>query len=482
MTLRASILLLAFFSACGSPKKESEPPQTPTSTGAAVSLKSVPTTTERRLYAEELEASSFLDQQKNTPRDRYHPNYAMDDNPLSAWNEGAETSGAGEWLKIPVTMQKDVDKVRLRFLNGYQKSENVFQNNARIKTMQVTFLPGKETQTFTLEDKMDWQEKTLTVLAPQIEAIELKAVEVYEGKKFKDLALSEVEVFVSSMSKETPEIEAEKHTKLLDWIQAQKDALLLMESEGIFPSYYVERETKEGSVEGFNIDVFHFLPEETREYEKKSSQMAMVPVTLSSTGDPLPSIEGWSFPCNTTPPENTVYDGINSIYEVSEKAFSLPCSKELSLFTSVTLSAKKTKATKACDVEYYVPEEELTKGSILRRIEIRFCMEYMGNETRSNQPDREIEAHATQILLYDQMGKLRMIRGDRETAWLDWRKDQKRWLLVGGLRINEGYTKPPIDRLIAGKDGVPMTSLPLPEPEPTSASLPASSSPTRAPQ
>src|SRR5689334_20650221 len=93
--------------------------------------------TERRLHTDNVEASTFLWNDWNKFVENYHPNYVADDDPATAWVEGAKSSGAGEWLRIQVTPLDKTTQVRLRVRNGYQKSKDLWKANARAKAVKV---------------------------------------------------------------------------------------------------------------------------------------------------------------------------------------------------------------------------------------------------------------------------------------------------------------------------------------------------------
>ena len=438
-------------------------------------------TIKRRLYVNALEASSFLNQKKSLIWDRYHPNYAMDGDPASAWNEGAETSGAGEWLRVPITKQEGLTALTLRIMNGYQKSEALFQANTRAKTIQVTLLPGGQTRSLTLEDKLGWQELTIQDLkADVVEAIELKIVDVYEGGKYKDLCISEIELFATSTSKEAPEAEATKQKELLAWAIGQQDALALLKGEGVLPAYEVEA-----------LDSFPGFSEEAKLFIEANKVAPMSTARLLASKALFSAPSGFSVPCGELRGVDIYYDeggeletDFNTtapnteVYTTTEEDFSLPCFDSFSLFTSVGVSAKDKKETKACDAELWVPTTSLTAGGLLRQIDLTVCGEYtehnaIGRPGEGKYSKSKETKEATQTLLYDEAGRLRVIKGPNETLWFDWTKQGGRWVMSGGLRDS-----PPARLKPVLQEG---TSLPAPEPmslpntNPTSvASAPAS--------
>jgi hypothetical protein len=461
-----------------STQQTSKSQTTPTSV-ASVSKPTEPTTTRRRLHIQRAEASSFLNQKKNLIWDRYHPNYALDGDPNSAWNEGAETSGAGEWIRLPITKQEGLTALTLRFLNGYQKSESLFQSNTRAKTIQVTLLPGRETKTFTLEDKMGWQEIVLADLkAPTVEAIELTIVDVYEGKKYKDLCLSEIEVFATSASKEEPEAEAAKQAELLAWVKGQQDALTLLKSEGILPWYIVE------PLEDFP----GFSPEATAFLEARKETPPMSTVRLISSKKETITPDAFAPPCEDLSALDLYFDDEGDphddypehpenidVYVPSEEYFSSACFDSFSLFTSVGVSVKEKKETAKCDIEIYAPIENITAGGLIRELKIDICSEYVehrmvGRPGAGEYDKREVTSTATQSLLFDEAGRLRALIGKNETIWFDWTKQNGTWILSGALRDN-----PPARLVPALNEGTTLpASVPASVPTSNAASAPAS--------
>src|SRR5512144_695439 len=112
---------------------------------------------ERRLHADQVTASTFLWNDWNRFQENYHPLYVSDDDPRTAWTEGAPSSGAGEWLRLAVTRMEGATRARLRIRAGYQKSTHLFKANARPKEVVFKLLPGGAEKTVTLADAEGWQ-------------------------------------------------------------------------------------------------------------------------------------------------------------------------------------------------------------------------------------------------------------------------------------------------------------------------------------
>ena len=176
---------------------------------------------ERRLHSSTLEASSFLWNDWNKYQENYHPNYIADDDPKTAWVEGARTSGAGEWIRIELTPLDQTTAVRLKIRNGYQKSKALFTANARAKDVVVRLLPSKTERKATLVDKDGWQELTVAQPSGPVRGVELQVASVYEGTKYADLCISDVQVFATSETVDNPAFEKSKRKQLLAWRAAR---------------------------------------------------------------------------------------------------------------------------------------------------------------------------------------------------------------------------------------------------------------------
>lgn len=185
---------------------------------------------ERRMYSDQVTSSTFLWNDWNKFQENYHPAYAMDGDPTTAWVEGAKGSGAGEWIRFDVTHLDGATGARLRIHNGYQKSASLFKANARIKQATVMLYPSGATQTVTLADSQDWQEIKVSQASGPIEAIQLKVDSVYAGSKYEDLCVSDVELYVTATTRDNPVAENARLTRLLTWKGARAAAAAAFKS------------------------------------------------------------------------------------------------------------------------------------------------------------------------------------------------------------------------------------------------------------
>jgi len=112
----------------------------------------------------------------------------FDDTTGTAWVEGQQGNGVGEWITVEFETLRRVRSFVVQ--NGYQKSSNIFQKNNRVRQLRVLF-SGGETETFVLEDKISSQ--FLSLRRP-IQAYWLKFVidDVWAGNKYTDTAITKL--------------------------------------------------------------------------------------------------------------------------------------------------------------------------------------------------------------------------------------------------------------------------------------------------
>lgn len=139
----------------------------------------------------EARASSSLASQSKAS---YHPPNVMDEDPTTAWVEGKEDHGVGEYLEVHMEPYSN----GIYLLNGYQASSTAWENNGRVKRMQVS-INGTIVCLVDLSDRMGAQRFDLPPNALDLFAtqggdviLRLTILEVYPGLKWKDTAISEV--------------------------------------------------------------------------------------------------------------------------------------------------------------------------------------------------------------------------------------------------------------------------------------------------
>jgi hypothetical protein len=204
---RAGLLVILAFS--GTEALAAAPPSSPSPSSRPRAPK------ERRLHVASAEASSYLINDWNKFQENYLPLYVGDDDPRTAWS--LKTEGIGEWLRVHVTPMEGATKLRMKIRNGYQKTPRLWEANSRAKELTVMLLPSKKTVDVTLEDKSDWQEIAVEQPAGAFEAVELKVKSVYAGKKYDDLCISDVQLFVTATSSDNPAFEKQRLVNIATW-------------------------------------------------------------------------------------------------------------------------------------------------------------------------------------------------------------------------------------------------------------------------
>lgn len=125
------------------------------------------------------------------PAPAYHPDYLFDSRLDFGWVEGSEGLGVGE--VITVAFDRPTTVAKLEIWNGYQRSQDHFDKNARLERIAVSV--GGARQEFDV-DPLRFGSQVLTFAAP-VNAKELK-IEILAsaaGSKYRDLVISELRIW-----------------------------------------------------------------------------------------------------------------------------------------------------------------------------------------------------------------------------------------------------------------------------------------------
>jgi hypothetical protein len=151
----------------------------------------------------------------------------LNDDPKTAWVEGAEGDGIGESLTIPVSNLQSARAVRLVIFNGYQKSKGLLEANAAVKQLTVTVrgTGGRESgrKQLTLERKMGSQSFDIPVTGSVADVV-LTIDSVHPGSKYRDTCVSDVQLFVDSDVPYNASVEKGKREAMLQWKKERLDA------------------------------------------------------------------------------------------------------------------------------------------------------------------------------------------------------------------------------------------------------------------
>ncbi len=130
-----------------------------------------------------VEASSQLE-----PAPAYDPGQLFDGRLDFGWAEGVPGNGEGESLRF--TFEKPAALDGMYVANGYQRSDDHFRKNGRVKKAEI-YADGKLIQTVTLADSTGYQfvkfDKAVTAME-----VTFKIVSVYPGSKYEDTVISEL--------------------------------------------------------------------------------------------------------------------------------------------------------------------------------------------------------------------------------------------------------------------------------------------------
>jgi hypothetical protein len=170
-------------SACAAPTAE----QVASAPSVATATRSVMRdgTCERGPFDVDYCASSVL---KPSKAIRYQPSMMFDGNRETAWVEGEKDDGLNETLTLHFDRERLLSGFEI--INGYDKTESIWQANSRVKSLEATTGDG-QTLTVSLQDvrgasRVDFKPPIRT------EWLELRIKDVYAGSKYKDTAISEL--------------------------------------------------------------------------------------------------------------------------------------------------------------------------------------------------------------------------------------------------------------------------------------------------
>ncbi len=147
----------------------------------------------KRLDVASSDASSTYPDEGNIA---YDAGRASDGKLSTAWVEGKEGSGLGEWLELDLGGEKRVHK--LKVWGGMWYSPDYWRRSNRPSELELKFSDGS-TQVLALADEMVPAE--LVLASPKATtSVRLRIKSVYPGTTWLDTAISEVQVFDAEAS------------------------------------------------------------------------------------------------------------------------------------------------------------------------------------------------------------------------------------------------------------------------------------------
>ena len=136
-------------------------------------------------------ASSELKSKQNT---KYNAKSANDLSYETAWIEGKENSGIGEYIEL--SFKNSSPRITSIIIsNGYMKSENTWMNNNRVKSLKL-YVNGNLLGILQLADTRTDQTFKIGTFGHNDDGSDLvlkfEIFEVYKGDKFNDTAITEI--------------------------------------------------------------------------------------------------------------------------------------------------------------------------------------------------------------------------------------------------------------------------------------------------
>jgi hypothetical protein len=145
------------------------------------------TTTANNAAAPRIVASSSS-VRKQQAGNFYFPNFAFDNNPATAWCEGAAGAGVGEWLQF--NFDREVTLKQIKMQPGYFKNSETWQKNNRVSEITVQLSDGS-TEQFSFADEMKTQ--PLDIAGKRTRWVRITLDDFYKGSSdAEDTLISEV--------------------------------------------------------------------------------------------------------------------------------------------------------------------------------------------------------------------------------------------------------------------------------------------------
>lgn len=122
----------------------------------------------------------------------YRGENALDGNYNTAWVEGVEGNGEGEWLHLDFDKSHTINGIEMS--NGYKKRRDLYLKNNRLKEIRVWFSDNTYedfliSDDFTGIERLDFSKACIT------KSIRIEILSVYKGSKYQDTCITDVCVY-----------------------------------------------------------------------------------------------------------------------------------------------------------------------------------------------------------------------------------------------------------------------------------------------
>lgn len=134
-----------------------------------------------------ISASSYLKEKSVN----HIPNRLVDEDTTTAWVEGVDGNGEGEYVLI--NFDNDYSVSGIKIWNGYQKNEDLYYKNARPAEVELEFSDGTIEQ-LKLQDEFD-KGQMFRFETRVTSYVKITIISVYDGSKYEDTVISEVKLF-----------------------------------------------------------------------------------------------------------------------------------------------------------------------------------------------------------------------------------------------------------------------------------------------
>ncbi len=123
---------------------------------------------------------------------KYGPDLVLDGRTDTAWNEGADGSGVGEWVELTTKDLETIPVYGLRILSGYHKSEEVYHANGKPAKIRLIFSDGTQ-----LDRTVQYDDTILWGSVKDITSVHVEVLLVNTGNAYEDTCITEIELLVT---------------------------------------------------------------------------------------------------------------------------------------------------------------------------------------------------------------------------------------------------------------------------------------------
>lgn len=137
---------------------------------------------------EKITASSFLPDKMGL---KYSPDMTVDNMQDTAWNEGTDGDGIGEWIEFSSKKKQYITGINI--LNGYCKSETLYYENHRPKTIEIKF-DGMSVD-MELDDLYNVYQNIEFAEPVESRRVRIIVKDIYRGTGYDDCCISEIGIY-----------------------------------------------------------------------------------------------------------------------------------------------------------------------------------------------------------------------------------------------------------------------------------------------